>query len=149
MRVTGGGWIPDGSSRNGKGNFGFTVNYQKNGNPKGNAIYLFRGLDGYNYLVKSNSWQGGGLTFYSDPSKASFSGNCVVQKIDAVTGALVDAYGGYSFSVDIVDGDRLMPKQGDNYAITILDKSSGVWRQLGSMTSPLPMGGGNVSVFSK
>lgn len=149
MRVTGGGWIPDAYSLNGKGNFGFTVNNQKNGSPKGNSIYLFRGYDGYNYLVKSNSWQGGGLTFYSDPSKASFSGKCVVQKIDRTTGMVVGSYGNYTFTVNIIDGDKLNPKQGDKYAITILDNYSNVWRQLGSPSAPLSMGGGNTSVFTK
>ena len=36
-RVAGGGWIADGGSTNGKGNFGFKVNYGNNGSPSGNA----------------------------------------------------------------------------------------------------------------
>lgn len=76
--ATGGGWVADAQSINGKANFGFTVNYQKKGNPKGNSTFLFRGADGYNCLVKSNSWAGGGLTFYNTTA-ASFSGKCVIQ----------------------------------------------------------------------
>ncbi|MEG3071815.1 MAG: hypothetical protein RQM92_14135 [Candidatus Syntrophopropionicum ammoniitolerans] len=41
--ATGGGWVADAQSINGKANFGFTVNYQKKGNPKGNSTFLFRG----------------------------------------------------------------------------------------------------------
>src|SRR5207244_12040021 len=54
-RVTGGGWIPT-LSGNRKANFGFTVGFNKNGTLKGNSIYMVRGDDGYNYLVKSTSW---------------------------------------------------------------------------------------------
>jgi hypothetical protein len=148
-RVTGGGWIPDGGSSNGKGNFGFTVNYQKNGSPKGNSIYLYRDPDGYNYLAKSNSWQGGGLSFFKDPSQASFSGKCNVQKIDRATGEVVASFGNYSFTVDIVDGDLLNPRQTDRYAITIRDNGNSVWRQVGGSRWTLTqLGGGNVSVKS-
>ena len=148
-RVTGGGWIADSGSANGKGNFGFTVNYQKNGSPKGSSVYLYRGTDGFNYLVKSNSWQGGGLSFFKDPTVASFSGKCVVQKIDPATGQIVEAWGNYRFIVDIVDGDLLNPRAADRYAITILDSNSAVWRQIGTRSSPIQLGGGNVAIHSK
>jgi hypothetical protein len=151
QRVTGGGWIPDSGSANGKGNFGFTVsNQSKNASAKGNSVYVFRGLDGYDYVVKSNSWQGGGLSFNgSDQTKASFSGKCVVQKIDPATGLLVTSYGNYSFIVNIVDGDLSNPRQSDKYAITILDSGNQVWRQIGTSASPLVLGGGNVAVKSQ
>ena len=150
-RVTGGGWIPDPSSTNGKGNFGFTVNYQKTGRPKGNSIYLFRGLDGFNYLVKSNSWEGGGLSFNvnNDPTRASFSGKCSVQKIDPVTGVTAASWGNYSFTVDIRDGDLEKIRKTDRYAITILDNNGNVWRQVGSPASPIQLGGGQLVVHSK
>ena len=148
-RVTSGGWIADRQSPNGKGNFGFTVNYQKNGSPKGNSVYLFRGTDGLNYLVKSNSWQGGGLSFFQDLSKASFSSKCVVQKIDPTTGQIVQSWGNYRFIVDIVDGDLLNPHAADRYAIMILDSNGAVWRQIGTRSSPVELGGGNVAVHSK
>ena len=43
-------------SANGKANFGFTVRNEK-GNPEGNSIFVFRGTDGFNYVVKNTSWQ--------------------------------------------------------------------------------------------
>ena len=145
QRVTGGGWIPESA---GKGRFGFTVNYQKNGSAKGNSVYLFHD-GGYDYLVKSNSWQGGGLSFGKDPSRASFTGKAVVQKIDPATGEIVASYGNHTFTVDLIDGDRLTPKQADGYAITVLDASGGVWHRAGTSRSPVQLGGGNVSVHSK
>ncbi len=148
-RVTGGGWVADTDSANQKGNFGFTVNYGNNGSPRGNALYTFRGADGFNYRVKSNSWQGGGLTFYQDAAKAAFSGKCNVQKINSTTGAVVESWGGYTFNVDIVDGDLRNPRESDRYAIQILTDSGIIWRQIGSRTNPVQIGGGNVSVQSR
>ena len=67
--VTGGGWVKDPSylnkpvaisATNDHGNFGFNVRY-KNGKPAGQLVYVFRGMDGYTYTVKSNSWSNGQL----------------------------------------------------------------------------------------
>jgi hypothetical protein len=149
-RVTGGGWIPDIQSVNGKGNFGFTVNYNKNGAPKGNFVYVFRGTDGYNYVVKSNSWQDGGLSF-SGTNKAYFSGKCNVQKIDRATGQVVESWGGYRFAVDITDGDIGSPQNGctDKIAITIFNSRGGIWRQIGTYAAQILLGGGNIVIHSK
>jgi hypothetical protein len=147
-RVTGGGWIPDSQSANGKGNFGFTVNYQKTGSPKGNFLYLFRGTDGYNYLVKSNSWQGGGLSF-TGTNKAYFSGKCVVQKINRATGQVETSSGNYRFTVDITDGDLTNPRTSDKFAITIFTSTGAIWRQIGTAAVQIPLGGGNVTIHSK
>lgn len=153
QRAAGGGWIADDSSANGKGNFGFTVRIDKN-NVKGNSIYIFRGTDGFNYIVKGTSWQGGFLNFSTEPAtsipnRASFAGKCTVQKIDQATGALVASLGNFSFSVDVRDGDLLTPPQSDAYAITILDTNGVIWRRVGTNTSLVPLGGGNVSVKAR
>jgi VCBS repeat-containing protein len=151
LRTSGGGWVADAQSLNGKGNFGFNVANQKKG-VRGGSVYLFRGLDGFNYLVKSTSWQSGGVGFGAEGailSKAAFSGKCVVQKIDADTGEIVESYGNYSFTVDVRDGDLFNPKQADKYAVTVLNSSGLVWRQIGSSTNPPAIGGGNITVKAK
>ena len=156
-RVSGGGWVPFAGSSTGKANFGFTVNYQRNGNPNGNAVFVFRSTDPttpsdpkvYDWVVKSNSWQGGGLSFYTDPSKASFNGKCNVQKIDPATGLMVASFGNYSFTADLKDGDLLNPRQADAYGITILDNTSAIWRQVGTPGAPVTLGGGNVTIQSR
>ena len=153
QQTNGGGWVPDGGSANGKGNFGFTVRNDK-GAPKGNSIYVFRGTDGFNYVVKSNSWAGGFLNFSAEPgtsilNRSSFKAKCVVQKIDRNTGAIVQSLGNYSFTVDARDGDLLTPRQFDAYAITILDNNGVIWRRVGTNIAPLPLGGGNVLVKAK
>lgn len=156
LRVTGGGWIPDAQSGNGKANFGFTVNYQKTGTPKGNSVFVFRGngsggtLAGYTYVVKSNSWSGGGLSFNgSDLTKASFSGKCSIQAFNP-EGVAVSSTGNSSYSVDIQDMDvKCTPKQ-DKYAITVIDGATGqIFRQAGTRTSMIVLGGGNIKVHSK
>jgi RNA polymerase sigma factor (sigma-70 family) len=47
-----------------------------------------------NYIVKSNSWQGGALSFTAD-SKAYFTGKCVIQQVDLTTGAVVVRFAVY------------------------------------------------------
>ena len=150
QQTNGGGWIPDAGSFNGKGNFGFTVRNDK-GTPRGNSIYVFRGTDGFNYIVKNTSWQGGFLNFSTEPgtstlNRSSFKGRCVVQKIDPSTGAVVQSFGNFAFTVDGRDGDLLLPRSFDAYAITILDSNGVIWRRVGTNTALLPLGGGNVMV---
>lgn len=153
QQTSGGGWIPDPESVNGKGNFGFTVK-GGNGSPKGNSIYIFRGLDGFNYIVKSTSWSGGYLNFSNEPStsisnRSSFKGKAVVQKVDPQTGAVVQSFGNFSFIVDTRDGDLLTPRSFDAYAITVLDNNGLIWRRVGTNLALLPLGGGNVLVKAK
>jgi len=146
QRVTGGGWIPDALSANGRDNFGFTVNYNKNGAPKGNFLFMFRGTDGYNYQLKSNSWAKGGLSF-TETNTAFFTAKATLSKIDRVTGTVVSSDGSYTFIVNIKDLDmNVKPvKTPDTFAITIFDSSNNIWKQIGTTT----LGGGNIVVHSK
>jgi hypothetical protein len=152
-QTSGGGWVPDDGSANGKSNFAFTVRSFK-GMQKGNSIFVFRGTDGFNYVVKNTSWQGGFLNFSTEPgtsilNRTSFQAKCVVQKIDPATGLVVQSFGNFTFIVDARDGDLLLPRQDDAYAITIFDNNGSVWRRVGTNTALLPLGGGNVMVKGK
>jgi hypothetical protein len=51
-------------------------------------------------------------------------------------GEVVESWGNYAFTVDVRDGDLFNLRQTDKYAITILNSSGLVWRQVGSRTSP-------------
>ncbi|MCX8190426.1 MAG: hypothetical protein N3F05_04345 [Candidatus Diapherotrites archaeon] len=148
QRVTGGGWVPDSLSLNGKDNFGFTVNYNKTGAPKGSFLFIFRGTDGYDYKIKNNSWAKGGLSFTSTNS-ATFSGQCTLQKISQETGEVVESWGNYTFIVHVKDGDLTSPKTKDTIAITIFSPDKKIWKQLGTNTSQIALGGGNITVHSK
>lgn len=146
-RVTGGGWVYDAGSATGKSNFGFTVSPAKNGTPRGNSIFVLRSTDGFDYVVKSTSWQGGGLSFSGNPAtKASFSGRVTVQKIDRATGEVVGSFGNYRMTVDVWDGDLLTPRAADRYGITVIDTQGQVWHQVGAINAPAQVGGGNVAI---
>jgi hypothetical protein len=153
QRANGGGWVADLASANGRGNFGYTVRNSK-GTPKGNFGYVFRGTDGFTYVVKTNARQGGFLNFATDPgssivSRASFKGKANVQKIDSSTGVVVESWGNYGVIVDSRDGDLFNPRQPDSFALTVIDNSGLVWRQIGTPASLLQLGGGNVQVKGK
>ena len=151
QRASGGGWVADSASASGKSNFGFTVRNEK-GTPKGNFVYVFRGADGFTYVVKNNSWQGGFLNFASEAgtlARSSFKGRCNVQKIDPTTGLTVQSWGNFTFTVDARDGDLFNPRQADGFAILIQDGGGLVWRQVGTSAALPPLGGGNVLVKGK
>lgn len=152
LRSNGGGWVADSTSSSGKANFGFTVQPGKNSSaaPKGNSTFVFRGLDGFNYVVKGNSWQSGYLQFSAEPgttifTRSNFKGNCNVQKIDPATGLVVESSGNYNFEVFTKDGDLLSPRAADAYSITVWDRYGAVWHKVGSATTLVGLGGGNIT----
>ena len=146
--VTGGGWIDDELSINGKGNFGFTVKYNKKGDAKGNFVYVYR-TDDYIYRVKSNSWKGGGLSFTGEnQNQAFFSGRCNIQKIDRSTGVTVESWGNSRFLVDITDGDMGGPQNmhDDSVAFAFLLSDGTIWKQIGTFENQVPLGNGNIVI---
>jgi len=161
-RATGGGWVANQYSMNGKANFGFTVGLNKNGTLKGNSVYMLHSVlatDGRrdNWKVKDSSWTGGTLTFYQSTGgtkidSARFTAKCVVQQIDSVTGQVLSGgFGNGTIVVDIYDGDQYNPKQKDKYSIKVF-MQDGVTLWWGSSSSLLQLGGGgpgggNVTIF--
>jgi hypothetical protein len=180
--ATGGGWIIDPglnslpvavSSANQHGNFGFSVKYKSGTTPQGQAVYVFRGSDGYDYVVKSNSWSGGGLTFgtlssgtFSGASVVSFSGKCNINVINPANGQVVSSSGNDTYRVDATDGSAI--GEPDFYAITVYTGNGTIYHQ--AATAPTPPatwntnttlqtsqlqlggggnGGGNLTVHSK
>ncbi|MET0645322.1 MAG: HYR domain-containing protein, partial [Pyrinomonadaceae bacterium] len=153
QRSGGGGWVADAASANGKANFGFSVSAgKKDGQVKGNLTFVFRGADGFNYVVKSTTWQDGHLQFSAEPgtspavyTRSELKGRCNVQKVNPATGQTVASWGNYSFEANTFDGDLLTPKQSDAYAFVVRDAAGAVWHQVGSRTSLVTLGGGNIS----
>jgi hypothetical protein len=147
--VTGGGWITDPSAnvstQNQHGNFGLTVRYKSGTTtPQGQAVYVFRGNDGYDYVVKSNSWTGGGLSFGTNTS--SFSGKANLTAINPSTGLAVSGIGGgnYTYRVDVTDNGST----GDTYAISVYTSTGTLYHQAGTTASQLPLGGGNIVIHT-
>ncbi len=152
QRSSGGGWVTDAASASGKANLAFSVSATRNGQPKGNVSFSFKGADGFNYLVKGNSWQGGYLQFSAEPgvtpavyTGSNIKGSCNVQKIDPTTGLVVASFGNYTFEIFTRDGDLLNPRRGDSYSITVRDNSNAVFHQVGSPNSLITLGGGNIT----
>jgi hypothetical protein len=152
--TNGGGWINDPSTNNmpvgvstanRHGNFGFSVRY-KNGTttPQGQAVYVFRGANGYDYVIKSNSWQGGGFTI-ANGNQASFSGKANVTVIDPKTGLAIAGLGGGNFSYRADATDKGTGGSTDTYAVTIYDGSGKLYHQVGTTPSQLTLGGGNIT----
>ena len=153
QRTGGGGWVPDAESANGKANFGFSVTPgNKNSQVRGSWTLAFRGTDGFNYVVKGNSWQDGYLQFSAEPgvsplvyTRSEFKGRCNVQKIDPATGLVVESWGNFTFEANTFDGDLLDPRQPDAYAFTVRDNTGQIWHQVGARASLVALGGGNIT----
>jgi hypothetical protein len=145
--------VADASSANGKANFGFNVSPgNKAGQVHGNWTLVFRGTDGFNYVVKANSWSDGQLQFAAEPgtspavyTRSELKGRCNVQKIDPATGQAVASWGNFSFEAHTSDGDLLSPRGPDGYAFVVRDAAGQVWHQAGSRDSLVTLGGGNIT----
>lgn len=156
-RSTGGGWVADPASKDGKAIFGFAVKLDKSdGRVKGHSAFIFRGTDGYIYAVWGIDWQGGYLKFSNEPgvtpavaTRSNFKGRCFVLKLNPESGRIVSLLTNYSFEVFTKDGNLLNPRQADAYAITVRDGNGQIWHQVGSSTSPVALGGGNITNKSK
>jgi len=57
--------------------------------------------------------------------------------------------GNYTFTVDDFDGDLKTTRVTDGYAIVVRDSSNNIVKQLGSRTTPVTMGGGNVLIQAR
>jgi len=154
--ATGGGWIHDPgfqskpvaiSSQNDHGNFGFTVRYKNGSSPSGQAVYAFRGADGYDYVFKSNSWQNGGLALGT--KTAGFNGKGNVTVINPKTGLAVSGLGGgnYAYRVDVIDNGT--PGTNDSYALSVYSPTGALYHQAGTTSGQLLLGGGNVVVHTQ
>ncbi len=145
--ATGGGWIPDpGASGNGKGNFGFVGKYNKNGSPKGQMVYVFRGT--YNgvpaiFRVKSNSLDALGFSGTTHPLSATLQGRASLQVVSAATGAQLFGEGGLSFVARVVDGGKPSSIDGDTFSLTL---TGGTYPKSIGATQ---LGGGNVMIHLK
>ncbi len=150
--ATGGGWVTDPGTNNipvaidptnTHGNFGFNVRYKSGTTPSGQSVFVFHGANGYDYVVKSNSWKGGGAAFTT--TGASFSGKAAVTVFNPATSTVVSGLGGgnFTYRVDVRDGAT------DSYAISVYDSRGKLYHQAGTTSVPLPLKGGNITVHAK
>ena len=152
--ASGGGWVTDPStgdrpvavdSAHAKGHLGFSVRYRKGTtSPQGQFVYSFRGVNGYDYVIKSTSWQGGGLAFPSRTS-ASFSGKASVVVLDPATGLPVTALGtgNLTYRIDVTDGAS---GQLDRFAMRVQTSTGATYHVVGTTARQVALGGGNIEV---
>jgi hypothetical protein len=156
--ASGGGWVIDPgtgaipvaiSPTNPKGSFGLSVKYKKGTTtPTGQAVYTFRGADGYVYIMKSTSWVSGAAVFRS--GAASFSGKASVTVLDPRTGLVVSGLGGgnFSYRIDVTDGST------DTYALRLYDAKGRLYHLVGSpgtngAVNPVAVKAGNITVRAR
>ena len=125
-----------------KGTFGFAVSYKTGTTPQGVAIYSFRGNDGFDYLFTTTSWTGGGLSFGTSTTTASFSNKCSVTVINPATRKVVAGLGGTNFTCryDVTDGPT------DKFAMSAYTSAGVLYHQVGTSTSEIAVGSGGIVV---
>lgn len=158
--ATGGGWIVDPGTGE-HGNFGFTARFTKSGTPKGQAVYVWRGMHGgtmADFVVKSNSITG--LSFADEqgngtfPWRATLDGKATIRISRASDGVALVSDGNATFRVVAVDSGKSSGIAADSFAIRVLDKDGNEYRLVGTWTGPtntggVPLSGGNVMVHLK
>jgi hypothetical protein len=136
-----GGWVVDpGASGNQHGHFGIAVATKK-GTPSGHLTYSWRdAANGYNYVLRSNSWQGGDANITA--TQATLAGKASLTAYDASTGLAVAGIGGgnYTFLVKAVGGTS--GGAPDTYSIVIRDPQAVVVHTV----AQTPIGGGHITL---
>ena len=137
--VAGAGWVTDpGGSR---GTFALAARTRSDGGPSGQSWYAFRGPDGGQIVLRSATWQGGGLAV-SD-GRATLAGTGVVTVVDH-RGRVVQVIDDARFRVDVVDaGGRRTP---DGYALMVYTSDGRLLHGVGTVAAPQPLGGGRIVV---
>ncbi len=137
--ATGGGWIadPDG----GKGNFGVSARYLKNGRVQGNLVYVYRGV--YNgelvdFKIKSNTLNALAFDGREYPVSATLQGKATLHIYRASDGAELWSDGRATFQATLVDTGN----SGDSFSLIVYDKRGVVFKSVPAT----PLQGGNVVV---
>jgi hypothetical protein len=115
--ITGGGFVGD-------KHFGFNARTNKKG-PSGELNYTFKSGIGPTTKIHSDDI----TNVTSDGTRATFSGTATVNRT-----------GGYTFRVDVVDGEP------DQFAIAVQAADGSVFEQLGTPEAPLALDGGSIQV---
>ena len=141
--ASGGGHVPDTDTARGKGHLGFSVSYSKQTSPRGQATYSWRNRsNGFDYIVRSNSWSGGSLVF--DRTKVTLVAKANLTVIDPATGLVVPSLSGGNYEIKVVAVDNGNGGTTDTYAVTIKNPSGATVHAV----SAVNLTGGNITVHS-
>lgn len=158
--ATGGGWIVD-PDTGGHGNFGFTARFTKSGAPKGQAVYVWRGVHNgtlVDFIVKSSAITG--LAFSDElgngtfPWRAMMTGKAAIRINRASDGAELLTDGNATFTLVAIDSGEASGIGVDSFAIRVLDKDDRQYKLVGRWSGPtyesgVSLSGGNVMVHLK
>jgi hypothetical protein len=155
----GGGWINDPGGS--KGTFGFVARYNKNGQPQGQMVYVYRGLYSgpctinhvsrtctnvpANFVIKSNSLnalQFAGTTY---PMTATLQGKATIQINRASNGVQLYGDGNATFTATVVDSGKSSGIGSDKFALTVYGKNGVLYKSV----PVTPLRGGNVVIHLK
>jgi phospholipase C len=136
--VAGAGWVPDDGAR---GTFAVAARTRSDGRPTGRSWYAFDGPDGGETVLRSTTWQGGGLAIAGH--RATLGGTGVVTVLDR-RGRVVRVIEDARFRVDALDaGGRRTP---DTYAVIVYLPDGVLFHRVGTVVEPQELGGGRIVV---
>jgi hypothetical protein len=146
--VTAGGWITD--PNGGHGNFGLNARNNKNGQPQGQMVYVYRGL--YNgvmadYVIKGTALSNFGIatTAGAYPMSATLQGKCTIQVNRASDGVQLYSDGNGTFSATATDSGQSSGIGSDTYSLIVYDKNAAQYKYVPATS----LQGGNVVVHIK
>ena len=136
--VAGVGRVPDTPT---PGTFVLAARTRADGTPTGQATYAFSSPGGGGIVIRSTTWQGGGLAIADDHATLAGRGDVtILDRRGRVIGGIDDA----GFRVDAVDGvGRRAP---DRYALSVYTPTGRMYHQVGTPTAPLPLTSGRIVV---
>lgn len=157
--ATGGGWVVD--PFGGHGNFGFNARYSKPGSPKGQIVYVYRGLytgpctiDGVKltctnvpatWVIKSNAITGLAFKGSTYPITSTLQGKASLSIYRTSDGTSLFGAGNAKFTATVVDSGKSSGIGFDTFALTVFDSRGVLFK---SVPTTL-LGGGNVVVHQK
>ncbi|MDQ3880624.1 MAG: cadherin-like domain-containing protein, partial [Chloroflexota bacterium] len=155
--VTGGGWVADSASSNGKANFGFNARMAKTGKPQGQMVFVWRGLYSgpctiggvaqtcsnvpADFVIKSNALTS--LAF-ANAQTAALEGKASIQVNRTSDGAALYGDGGATFRATVTDGGTGANAAADTFSLMVYDKNGVPYKSTGTRA----LGGGNVVVHA-
>jgi hypothetical protein len=155
--ITGGGWIGDNLSANGKANFGFNARYNKSNKAVGQLVFVWRAM--YtgpctiagaaqtctnvpaDFVIKSNALSS--LVFVSS-QRATLEGRATIQVNRASDGIALSSEGGATFRATAYDTGTGSSAGPDSFSMTAYDRNGVVYHSVGEA----PLGGGNLVIHA-
>jgi hypothetical protein len=158
--ASGGGWVTDPAAVGGQhqGHFSFVVRFQQHGKSlkvQGQSMYIYRGYcdqAGYttqlcDYIIKSNSWSGGGFAIYSVGGQQCvlMQSKASVQELLVSTGAQIYGAGNDQLTVTACAGTNSSSPVG-TYTMTDLNSAGLVYHSTPDTSPADELQGGAVAV---